>query len=163
MGELITEFIDGSRLEFRRGKFDDFCVFEVWPDGRTRPPLDTDYFKTLLDCQDEVPEGRVYAMFVDVYDRTTNNLDKGVVGLIQAQADEFRETETALKYQKAMTMVYAGMLAENNKAFTKLGKRIKRLGMHVILCEKGSVTFAAHFMRGKGWREIDEMCKQRGF
>lgn len=102
-------------------------------------------------------------MFVEVYERTASTLDKQVVELIKGQSEEFANSQTAVMYQKAMTMVYAGMLAENNKAFTKLGKRIKRLGMHVMLCESGQVTFAAHFMRGKGWREIDEMCRQRGF
>ena len=56
-----------------------------------------------------------------------------------------------------------GMLAEENKAFTRLGKRIKRLGMHKLLIENETVADAANFMRGMGWRQIDAMCKERGF
>ena len=163
MGVLITNFSDGSRLEFQRGKFDDFCVFEIDQNGRQRAPFDVDYFEALVCCQESLEDGKIYEYFVEVYERTSTQLDNKVTELIHEQAKSLSESNLELTYAKSMTMVYAGMIAENNKAFTKLGKRIKRLGMHVILCEKGSVTFAAHFMRGKGWREIDEMCRQRGF
>jgi hypothetical protein len=56
-----------------------------------------------------------------------------------------------------------GMIAEERKAGTRLGKRIKRLGVHKFLIEKKTVTEAANFMRGMGWRQIDAMCKERGF
>jgi len=55
------------------------------------------------------------------------------------------------------------MVAENVKKNTRLGKRIKRLGVHDLLLESGEVAHAAHFMRGLGWREIDVLCRARGF
>jgi hypothetical protein len=55
------------------------------------------------------------------------------------------------------------MLAEEKKAGTRLGKRIKRLGVHKLLIEKRTVDEAANFMRGMNWRTIDTMCKERGF
>ena len=55
------------------------------------------------------------------------------------------------------------MIAEENKAFTRLGKRIKRLGIYKLLIENKSVQQSANFMRGMGWREISDLCNERGF
>ena len=62
-----------------------------------------------------------------------------------------------------MTVIHMGMVAEANKEFTKLGKRIKRLGIHKLLVENESVSNAANFMRGLKWQEIDLMCNERDF
>jgi hypothetical protein len=55
------------------------------------------------------------------------------------------------------------MIAEENKENTKLGKRIKRLGMYQTLVEKLDPFLAANFSRGMKWQEIDEECHKRGF
>ncbi len=161
MGTIIAEFSDGSRLEFDKGRFDSYCVFLVSSEGHRRAPLDTDYFQTLSDCAGTYSVDRIWRYFEVVYKATTNELDQFVVRVIFWQSMMLGEFQ--LEYQKAMTMVYAGMIAENNKAYTKLGKRIKKLGLHMLLKEEGELTFAANFMRGKNWREIDAMCNERGF
>lgn len=56
-----------------------------------------------------------------------------------------------------------GMIAENRKVNTRLGKRIKRLGVHEILIDNLTVNYAANNTRGIEWEEIDIMCKKRGF
>jgi len=45
----------------------------------------------------------------------------------------------------------------------KLGKRLKRLGVHKILMEGMKVDIAANWSRGRPWREISEECERRGF
>jgi hypothetical protein len=55
------------------------------------------------------------------------------------------------------------MIAEEQKQYTKLGKRIKRLGIHMLLIEQLSVHEAANIMRGMGWRDIAVLCDERGF
>lgn len=55
------------------------------------------------------------------------------------------------------------MIAEERKAGTRLGKRIKRLGIHMLLIENIPVREAANFMRGMGWRDIARLCEERGF
>jgi hypothetical protein len=161
MGELIASFSDGSYLEFSRGRFDAYCVFEVTPEGKRVPPRDTDYFDTLIRCGEVLTKQQVYDDFVVVYELTSNLLDVNVIKTISGLAARYSPLQ--LEFSKAMTMVYAGMIAENNKAYTKLGKRIKRLGLFMLLNESGSVDFSANFMRGKGWQEIDRMCQERGF
>lgn len=55
------------------------------------------------------------------------------------------------------------MIAEENKDYAILKKRIKRLGMHQILIEKISPEKASNFSRGRNWRELDKICKEYGF
>lgn len=161
MGETIANFSDGSLLEFSQGSFDAYCVFLVRADGKRIPPKDTDYFGVMLSIGDLYGRSRVYDHFVEVFNATTTVVDSQVIELIRGQSVGYQDM--ALLYEKAMAMIYAGMIAENNKRNTRLGKRIKRLGMHVLLREEGSVTYSANFMRGKGWQELDGMCKARGF
>ena len=61
------------------------------------------------------------------------------------------------------TIIYAGMIAEENKANTILKKRIKRLGMHQLLLENYKAEDAANFSRNKKWKELDAIMKQKGF
>ena len=46
------------------------------------------------------------------------------------------------------SILYMAMIAEERKAGTRLGKRIKRLGIHKLLIENIPVREAANFMRG---------------
>ena len=55
------------------------------------------------------------------------------------------------------------MVAEENKQFTKLGRRVKRLGMHQVLRDRIPPAQAADFSRGRTWQEIDAECRERGF
>lgn len=55
------------------------------------------------------------------------------------------------------------MVAEENKLGTKLGKRIKRLGIHQVLYDRYSPAAAASFSRGLPWTRINNECKLRGF
>lgn len=68
-----------------------------------------------------------------------------------------------LRFAQIYTILYMGMVAEERKAGTRLGKRIKRLGVHKLLVENQSVSDAANFMRGMRWREIDALCSARGY
>lgn len=161
MGTRIATFEDGTHLEFDRGRFDDYCVFLVAPDGSKYAPTDSFYFQTLVDCISITNSGVVWECFLEVYESTGDDIDPKVIKLINGQAINYGHLY--LDYKKSMSMVYAGMIAENRKRFTRLGKRIKRLGLEVLIHEGGSVKYAANFMRGKTWREIDSMCTDRGF
>jgi hypothetical protein len=60
-------------------------------------------------------------------------------------------------------ILYAGMIAEEQKDKKILGKRIKRLGVHQVLVELVDPKIAANYSRGKRWSDLDIECKQRGF
>jgi len=55
------------------------------------------------------------------------------------------------------------MIAEENKKYTKLGKRVKRLGVYGILMEGQSAQAAANLTRGMKYQQIEAMCEARGF
>ena len=55
------------------------------------------------------------------------------------------------------------LVSEENCRNTRLGKRIKRLGIYEMLYSGRTVEDAANFMRGMSWKEIDVLCKERGF
>ena len=61
------------------------------------------------------------------------------------------------------TILYMGMIAEENKAGTVLGKRIKRLGMHFLLISGTTAEYASNFMRGMRAYEIKSICQSCGF
>lgn len=162
MGQLIKVFSDGSYIEYGRGNFDGWCVYEIRPDtGYRRPPRDIDYFQTLKNLAEKYGADRIYHDFCKVYTLTDKNLSPTVLQFITELSEEYGED--AVVVDKTFSIIYCGMIAEEQKAGTRLGKRIKRLGIHVLLMDNQTVGYAANFMRGMGWRDIDRHCQERGF
>ena len=78
--------------------------------------------------------------------------------LISTHPAEF-QMESKLWY----SVLYMAMVSEENYRNTKLGKRLKRLGVHQFLIEGMPVVDAANWSRGKRWREIAAECEKFGF
>lgn len=161
MGKLIKSFADGSFLEYDRGSFDDWCVYLSNSDGVRRPPRDIDYFRQLKQYAQKYSVERIYGDYVRVYALTGKAIDTIVLSDITNISNAYGEDATALDV--IFSILYMAMIAEERKKNTRLGKRIKRLGIHVLLIENRDVMEAANFMRGMGWREIDRLCRERGF
>lgn len=96
-----------------------------------------------------------------LYEKTGREIDDGVLAFIDELARSYGDMN--LRFSQIFTILYMGMVAEERKAGTRLGKRIKRLGVHKLLIEDQSVSDSANFMRGMRWRDIDLLCRQRGF
>ncbi len=159
----VKEFSDGSYLEYAEGNFDQWCVYMVNPaKNYRRPPLDVDYFGFLKEQAQTYGAEKIYNDFVAFYNQTGKVVEQRVLEFIEHLAVT-SYGDKCLEFSKMFTILYMGMLAEENKAYTRLGKRIKRLGMHKLLIENEPVSVAANFMRNMGWRQIDAMCKERGF
>lgn len=159
---IIKTFSDGSFLEYDRGKFDDWCVYYTDVNGTRKPPKDIDYFATLKDLARQYGENKVYLDYVSVYERTGREVTNSVLEYITSLAQTYDENQR-LQIDVLYSILYMAMVAEERKAYTKLGKRIKRIGIHMLLLENRSVAEAANFMRGMGWRDIDTLCRQRKF
>ncbi len=161
MAQNIWTFSNGWSLEFDRGQFDEWCVYEVSPDGRRTAPRDVDYFNELLEFSSRHGKQRIYDDFVEVFNASGPKVTTDSLGTINEVAERYgQEKEPILR---VLIILHMGMVAENLKRHTRLGKRIKRLGVHDLLLDSGDVDNAAHFMRGMGWREIDALCIERGF
>ncbi len=161
MSRLIKKFSDGTILEFDRGSFDDWCVYLTRPTLPRFAPRDIQYFTRLQQLARKHTAEKLYADFRLIYDATSKELSDDSVTRISTMAQSYDADE--LSFDVVFTMLYAGMVAELNKAKTKLGKRVKRLGVHQVLLEKKTPEFAATFSKGKSWREIEEECNARGF
>ena len=161
MGQEIKRFQDRSYLEYDRGKFDEWCVYLTHPDGSRRPPRDVDYFADLKALSEKYGTNRVYQDYVRVYEMTNKQVSEQVLKFISQLAERYGID--ALEVDIIFSVLYLAMIAEEQKQYTRLGKRIKRLGIHVLLIEKRSVQDSANFMRGMGWRDIDALCRARGF
>lgn len=161
MGQLIKSFVDGSFLEYDRGSFDDWCVYLTKNDGSRRPPRDVDYFNQLKQYAGKYGTDRIYRDYVRVYELTGKNVEQNALEVITSIASAYGED--ALNIDIILSILYMAMIAEERKKYTRLGKRIKRLGIYKLLIENRSVAESANFMRGMGWRDIDYLCRERGF
>jgi hypothetical protein len=157
----VAKLEDGTEILFARGRFDDYCVYVREESGGRIPPLDKDYFNSIKEFGLKFGAEKVYVDFVRVFDITGTSVDEQVIELIKEMSRSYGNQQ--LKFQKTLIVIYAAMIAEENKAFTKLGKRIKRLGVHRILIHNESADYAANFMKGMNWKDIDALCAESGF
>ena len=161
MGQLIKEFENGTFLEYDRGGFDDWCVYFTDTNGTRKPPRDVDYFKQLTELAEKYSVEKVYTDYVQVYNLTGKEVEQSALAEISRISASYGRD--ALDVDVIFSILYMAMIAEERKKYTRLGKRIKRLGIYKLLIEKRSVYEAANFMRGMGWRDIDALCRERGF
>ncbi len=159
---IVKTFNNGSFLEYDRGKFDDWCVYFTNAGGSKKPPRDFDYFQQLQNLATIYGNNKVYEDFSNIYKMTTKSIENAVLKKITDIASSYTD-EHKLKVDILYTTLYMAMVAEDNKANTMLGKRIKMLGVYYLLFESKDVNHATNFKRGMNWREIDKLCGKRGF
>ena len=153
-------FDDNLSIGFGRGKIDNFCVY-VKEQNRVYAPLDTEYFQFIHDLASNFGTIKVYNSFKRLYAIAELEIVSNAIEVIDEQANRYDEFE--LSCQKYFSILYLAMVAEQNYPNTKLGKRLKRLGIYQLLFEGMTVEEAANWSRGKPWKEISEECKSRGF
>jgi hypothetical protein len=161
MGRIVARFSDGSFLEYDRGKDDEWCVYLTRRNVRRFIPEDWQYFKRLHEYSLIHGADKVYDDFVHIYNRTTKEVSEEVLELIKNISKSYGLNE--LNASIIFSIIYLGMIAEENKERTRLGKRIKRLGIHQTIVERMNYNDAAKFSIGKKWWQIDEICKSKGF
>lgn len=161
MEQRIKCFQNGCYLKYGRGKYDEWCVYLCDGCGMCQAPKDEEYFAELKHLAESFGINKVYSDFIKVYNSTGSKVSQDVLARISILAKEYGKS--ALQIDILFTILYMAMIAEENKAGTHLGKRIKRLGIHKLLIENKSVFEAANFMRGMDWREIARLCKECGF
>ena len=161
MSKTIKTFEDGSFLEYDYGNFDQWCVYLSRPNKKRIAPKDSQYFDYLTRLASEYTSKAIYDDYVKIYDLTKKDVSNDVLLSITDIAKSYGPNQ--LNVDIVFTILYLAMIAEENKAYTKLGKRIKRLGIYTLLLENRSVEYSANFMRKMKWQEIDALCRERGF
>ena len=161
MGLLIKNVRGSNIVEFCKGLFDGWCVY-LTRSGQSRyAPRDTEYFSILQMMGDKHGQEKIYTDFVSFYTPTSRNIDPDIIQLITNITDTYNDDAEEMDIW--FSVIYAGMVAEENKAKAILKKRIKRLGMHQVILEGLSPDLAANFSKGKKWKELDVVMKERGF
>lgn len=161
MSKLIKLVRNLHRVEFDQGRFDEWCVY-LQRDGQERTaPLDTQYFEFFRQKGVQYGARKVYRDFVQIYTPTTANIEPRVLNLITSISNTYGNDAEEMDIW--FSVIYGGMIAEENKAHMVLKKRIKRLGMHQVMVENMAPAVAAKFSLGKKWRELDALMKECGF
>jgi hypothetical protein len=161
MPQIINNFSNGGLLEFDTGNFDNWCVFVIKPTGERFAPTDIHYFSRIIKLAEKYGHQKIYDDFVVIFNRTTKKIDPVIFKLILALSKYYNEDSVEIEIW--FNVLYAGMIAEENKQHAILKKRIKRLGMHQILIDNLEPEYAANFSKGKKWRELDKLMKLKGF
>ncbi len=162
MSRLIKKLKNNSSIVFDFGKFDEWCVYIEKINEKRDAPLDETYFNDLMLIAQKYNENKVYNDFVSIYENTTLIINQIVLSLIDNIVATYK-IEDQLIIEQWFTVIYAGMVAEENKKNAILKKRIKRLGMHQVLILGMSPSEAASFSKGKKWRDLNEIMINLGF
>jgi len=162
MERLINELRNNRRVIFDSGSFDDWCVYVVESDNFKKAPYDVTYFSELKTLSLHYEIDKVYNDFVLIYLLTTNIIEQNVIQLISKISSTYKSQDQAI-IEQWMSVIYGGMIAEENKAHAILKKRVKRLGMYQLLKLDLLPQIAANFSKGKKWRELDLIMTQYGF
>ena len=160
MSQLIAGLSSKIQIVFDRGKFDNWCVYIV-EGGKKNAPKDLYYLTDLKELSKKYSSGKLYKDILSVYNNTYIHVDEKVIQLIDNIAETFFFKDQFI-IRKSLIVVYAGMIAENNKEKTRLGKRIKLLAIHQLLNQNFTPEQAADFSRGKSWKELDEIMNCLG-
>lgn len=161
MPQKLNSFSNGGFIEFDSGCFDGWCVFITTPGNARFAPTDVQYFTRLKVLGEKYGPQKIYDDFVVIFNRTSKNVDSKVFELISVLS-RFYDAD-AEEMELWLNVIYAGMIAEENKENAILKKRIKRLGMHQVLIDGMTPEKAAVFSKGKKWKELDEIMRVKGF
>jgi len=146
---------------FDQGRFDDWCVYLVQKNGTRYAPKDVEYFAQLQELDKQYDANKVYNDFLRIYHKTTRQIDPHVLELIGFLVKTYKVEHSDIMEQW-FTVLYSGMVAEENKKHAVLKKRIKLLGMHQVLIEKITPDEAASYSKGKTWQTIESILKAKG-
>lgn len=151
MGRIIKRFSDGSFLEYDWGNFDGWCVYHTDPNGIRKAPRDMDCFLELQSLSRRYGAGRMYEDFVQIYDMTEKEINRDVLDNICWLAGSYGKI--SLRVDTVFSILYMAMVAEERKAGTRLGKRIKRLGVHT--CRRAERASLEKELRGRMMPEME--------
>ena len=159
--KIIKRIRNGYKVLFDRGTFDDYCVYISDEYNKKSAPKDTEYFEFFKTLSKEHGVDKVYNDFITVYNVTDTNIGLDVRDTIENIVLTY-PPELQFDVEKNLTVIWGGMIAEENKDNTYLGKRVKHLGMYQVLKEGMDVELAANFSKNKPWKELDGIMKEKG-
>jgi hypothetical protein len=158
---LIKKLLNNRTVIFDHGVFDEWCVFLVENDGKKHAPLDKTYFAECYRLSKKYGKDKLYQDFLTFYHQTNHLISDNTLKLIDQIVLTYLPEDMAL-IEQWFTVIYAGMIAEENKKNAILKKRVKALGMYQVLILNLPAEEAAVFSKGKKWKELDMIMKGYG-
>lgn len=164
MTRTIQRFSFGHSILFAQGKFDEYCVYIRKPDDVLDPPHDLSYFQYMLKMNrpgvtTERQNHRMTFMdFIAIYEMTGKAISENVLEKIHVLASSYNDPHWV---ELTFVVLYAAMVAEENKENTKLDKKIKGLAVYMLLIENRSPEFIVNYFQGMKWQKIQAMCDAR--
>ena len=162
MATLIKALRNDRNVVFDSGLFDNWCVYVQETNGQRIAPRDNTYFAELHSIAQKYPNNKVYADFVKIYDLTTPEIETDVLLLIDEIVETYND-EDKIAVEQWFSVIYGGMIAEENKANAVLKKRIKRLGMYQVLIQNMDPDIAANYSKGKKIAELSPLMRSYRF
>jgi hypothetical protein len=159
---LKVEFSNRQRIEFRQGKFDSWCVYVVHGSGSEKNPLDKELFQELITFGSICGNFRIYTEIIQVYTLSRKDIEREVLNKI-VEISNRHEIKNIESIKILYTKFYYAFVAEENRARTVLGKRVKMLGIYQIMLENFSPEDTANFSKGMTGKAIADLCTVRGF
>ncbi len=151
---------EGFKVDYDKGSFDEWCVY-LEDNEKRYAPSDKEYFERLVSLGAKHGPEQIYQDFLKIFQQTSSAIDERTIQTIEKLSEKYREDSAEIK--KWFLVIYAGMVAEENKTNTRLGKRIKRLGIYQVLILKRPVLHAANYSKRRKWWELDEIMRRYGF
>jgi Family of unknown function (DUF7004) len=151
--QVLKMFKDNMLLAYDHGSFDEFRV--SFYDNKLRyrsSPNDAQFFTFFVKL---APAETVWRNIVELASQIHKHTGFQDIRLPNLTG--------SLEEEKVFSALAAAMMAEERKAKTKLGKRVKLLGCHQVLMQGIRPRVAAKWSRGKPWKEIAVECEKWGF
>ena len=155
---IIKRLNHNRKVMFDNGAFDGYCVY-VADDYNKRAPRDYEYFRFFLELANLYGNDKVYNDFLTIYYSTDKTINQDVRDVIDNIVSTYGE-DVRDEVEENLAVIWGGMIAEENKDKTFLGKRVKHLGMYQVLMGILSPEDAAEFSKGKPWIGLDAIMKE---
>lgn len=159
------EIDDENSICFDKGKFDNFCVyFKTYNKNKIliekKAVKDIVLLNNLILLKKDYKE-KTYKLIEYIYKHTNKKINYKLIKIITNIIKN--HFDNSLRASKYFLFVYYAMVAEENKKGSKLGKRIKLLGVYQVLIEGMNPLEASNFSKGLKWITISNHCRKRGF
>ena len=104
----VKRLKDGSIIFQGPGKFDDYCVFI-----NEHAPRDEEYFNFFLEKSEIYGKDQIYSDFKYIYSKTGKEIDEEILKDIERISSNYKND--VINFDKWFTVIYLGMIAEENK------------------------------------------------
>ena len=155
----LVKKLNNKKVIFDKGRFDDLCVYLLESNGYQYAPTDNEYFSVFANLSVLYPSDKIYNDFLKIYNQTTQNIEADTLLMADEITNGYQIQHQNI-IQQWFTVIYAAMVAEENKTNTVLKKRIKRQGMYQLLILRWEIEETTTFSKGKKWKELDALMKE---